>query len=558
MKRIDLRATTLFCCMLGACAPGTIGADPAGPRGAPTRSTPSSPTAITCEPGAIDVGARPMRRLSPFEYVETVRALVGDPGLGAIYDDASPAITERGVRQLREQSEAVLARRAEWTETVFPCDLSGAGEPSCITSFLDGFGARAFRGPLAIDDRTWLEGVYGDARAAGLPFDASMDVLLQVVLAAPRTVYLEERGTAREGLPPGVRQLTDWELASRLSYFLWDAPPDDTLRELASRGALGEPAMLRAQVERMLEDPRAEASIQRFVWEWLQLGGGRLHHALEDAAKDPSLFPGYGPELSSAMRAELEAFVRRIVLEEDASSLSRLFTATTAYVNGPLAELYGVDGPSDPATWQWVELDPAERAGLLTRAAFLTVFASARVPTPIRRGVVVIEEILCNDLGDPPADVNDSPLEGSVEAGVVRSVREEVIVRTDPPLCQTCHATINPIGFTFERYDAIGAWQDVEQTTGADVDSSGALIGSDVDGPMADAVELSRALGASARVRSCFADRFFREALGDAPGEHDECAARAVREQFERSGSIRELIVAITESSSFRYLRVEE
>ncbi len=532
---------------------GDPGAAPgSGPGGGSGPGSLDDPGAL-CNAGIPAVAPRGLRRLTPEQYTNTVRDLLGDPGFAPDVDDTEEIITERGVRQFRTAAELAITRQAQWTRAVFPCDTSGATDDACASEMIDQLGARAFRRPITEEERAWLEGVYSDAEAA-LSFSEAMEVVVEVILASPQMLYLREAGTTGDGLPEGIQQLDDYELASRLSYFLWNTMPDDDLFAAAAAGELSTGEGLSTQTQRLLEDPRAEASIQGFFWDWMQLDGGRLHHALEDADKDGTLYPEYGPELRAAMRTELEAFIRKIVVEEG-GSMEALFNNNRAYVNGPLAELYGVEGgPTDADTWQWVELPASQRGGLLTRAAFLTVFSAANVQSPIRRGVFVVEEVLCNELGMPPPNASDVPVEGGTVDGEVRSVRQDVEARTSGDGCTACHSVINPIGFTFEAYDAIGRFQTEEVTTGMPIDSTGQIQGSDVDGPVNDAVELSRALGNSARVRDCLANRWMTKAIGQEPGTLDQCALDAARARFAETGTLRDLIVAIVQSDSFRYV----
>jgi hypothetical protein len=509
-----------------------------------------------CE-GLPSVSARPLRRLSPLQYRNTVRELLGDPEFDPGYDDDAAVPTERGIRQLRSGVEAALERKAAWTQPVFPCDTAGAPDLACAETFIETFGTRAFRRPLTDDDRKWLLGVYQSA-LLDVEFADAMDVVFGTILQAPAFVYIIETGEPVEEAPAELRQLTDHELASRLSYLLWDTMPDAALLEAADAGELRTDDGLRTQVDRMLDDPRTEGKIQHVVSDWLQLDGGELHFSLEETAKDPELFPQYGPALQEAMRIELEAFVHRIIFEED-GSFERLLTDHHAYVNGPLAELYGIVGGPTGDEWAWVELDPQQRGGLLTRAAFLTVYGSAKVHSPIRRGVFVIEEMLCTGLGEPPPNASDIPVEGGeVEDDdgntSVRSVRDDVDVRTQGDDCQACHRLINPVGFSFEHYDAIGGWQDEELISGLPIDATGDLPFSDVQGPLTDALDLSDRLATSTQVRECFADRWMTRALGQPPGPEDECARDWVLERFAETGSIRELLTTIVLSDAFRYM----
>jgi hypothetical protein len=509
---------------------------------------------LGCGGAVPTITARPLRRLTPLQYRNTIRALFGDEAFEPSYDDEEYVTTERGVRQFRDDASQITELEDQWTVDVFGCDTSGGANDACAADFVDAFGRLAFRRPLTDEERGRLLDAY-DAAKAEFGFTDAMDIVLETILQSTPFLYLVEQGVPVDGAPENIRKLTDHEVASRLSYFLWDTMPDAELFAAAETGELGTKAGLRAQAERMLAHPNAQARVQRFVWEWLQLDGGTLHFALEDANKDPVLFPEYGPALQDAMRTELEAFVQEIVLASPDANIEALFTDTRAYVNGPLAQLYGVnDGPMDDATWAWVDLPGGERSGLLTRAAFLTVFAAANVQSPIRRGTLLLEEVLCTELGMPPPDVDDSPPQGGDVDGEARTVREDVEVRTQGAECQACHTLINPAGFPFEHYDAIGRWQSEEVTSGLPIDSSGELKVGDKTGPVADAIELSSALATSTAVRECFADRWLEDAVSAEADALDDCARADIVEAFEQTGDIRGLIVAIVLSDNFRYL----
>ena len=528
---------------------GSEGGDDSGETGEPDE--------VGCGGAAPVIIARPLHRLSPVQYNNTVRALFGDAMFEASYDDEEYVPTERGVRQFRDDARTIIDRKAEWTTEVFGCDTSGAANAQCAEDFVDTFGSRVFRRPLTDAERGRLLDTY-DAANAEFGFSDAMDIVLQAMLQSTPFLYLTEEGTAVEGVPNNIRQLTDHEVASRLSYFLWDTMPDDELFAAANAGELTTREGLRAQAERLINSPQAEAKIQRFVWEWLQLDGGTLHHALEESDKDPVLFPEYSPALQDAMRTELEAFVQEVVLDSDDASIETLFTSTRAYVNGPMATLYGVGGgPMDDETWTWVDLADGERAGLLTRAAFLTVFSALNVQSPIRRGTYVVEELLCTELGTPPPNVDDSPPQGGDVDGETLTVREDVEARTQGVECQGCHAVINPAGFLFEHYDAIGRWQANEVTSGLPIDSSGELVVSDAEGDFADAVQMSAALSTSTKVRECFADRWLVDATGAAVDDLDECGQEDILTTFLETGDIRELIVSIVVSDNFRYLNTQ-
>jgi hypothetical protein len=333
--------------------------------------------------------------------------------------------------------------------------------------------------------------------------------------------------------------------------------PDDALLAAAESGELDEAESLSAHAKRLLDDPRAEHAVQRFMSEWLQLDGGVLHNALEEVEKDPTLYPEFNPSLRADMRTETEAFVKRAFFEEN-GSLEDLLSANYAYVNGPLAALYGVEGPVDADTWEWVQLDPAQRGGILTRSAFLTVLSTKNVTSPIRRGVWVIEEMLCSELGTPPPNANDVSVDGGIVDGEARTVRQDVTARTMTGECANCHGIINPVGFAFENYSAIGRWQTEEVTSGLPIDSSGAIATTgDVDGPVNGAVELSSKLASSAKVRTCFAERWYKQAIGEELGDLDTCSLDDIEASFVEGGSMHDLVLSIIASDAFRYINVE-
>ncbi|HHH10986.1 MAG TPA: DUF1592 domain-containing protein, partial [Sorangium sp.] len=466
-------------------------------------------------------------------------------------------ITERAVRQFRDAAELALSRRQHWTEPVFPCDSTGDFNDPCVDTFIDTFVRRAFRRPVSSAERDWLLAIYA-ATKGQMTFDESLGVLLQVVLQAPAFLYMYEAGDADEVHID--RKLNDYELATRLSFFLWNTTPDDALLDAAARGELSGDK-LSQHAARLLDDPRAEKTILRFMSQWLQLDGGRLHHPLEQTEKDPDLYPEFDAALVAAMRTETEAFIKRIYSEHD-GSFEALFTNNEAYVNGPLAALYGVEGPADPNTFKWVTLDATQRSGLLTRAAFQTVLSTRTVQAPIRRGVWVLEEALCNQLGEPPPNASDVPVVGgSVDTGngtEVRSVRQDVQARTTEGICANCHGLINPVGFSFEHYDALGRWQTNEATSKQPINASGELKASDVDAPVNGAVELSALLAQSEKVKRCFAKHWFGDVFGNVTVAIDKCSVETVGERFRATGSMRELMLAIIESNAFRYLNVEE
>jgi len=496
-------------------------------------------------------------RLSPDEYVSTVRDLVGAPGLTLRVTDAEPVLTELGLRELRDAAENTVAARGDWSAEVLPCDTSGAVVPGCVDAFLDGFAARAYRRPLTAGERERLTATFESA-SAELSFGDAMEVLVQVVLLAPQVVYRNEVGVPDASLPAGVNRLTDHEMAARLSYTLWGTTPDEVLLGRAEAHGLSSAEDVRAEARRMLADPRAQQMLGGFVWSWLQLDGGRLHHALEEAVKDETLYPQDSPELRAAMRTEIEQLVSWVMTEEG-GSIETLLTTRRAYLNGPLADLYGVSHGGDADDWRWLELPADERAGLLTRACLLPVFAGPRLSSPLPRAAGGPEGVPCPPLGRPRPHVSDVIVEGGEQLDdsgrpVVRSVRQDVHARTRGAECASCHDTINPVGFSFEHYDALGVFRTTEQITGLPIDSSGALSRSgDADGPVEDAIELSARLARSDATRSCVADRLLTSIYGTSASESlPSCVRESIRGTALETGRLEDIVLAIVSDDAFR------
>ena len=540
--KVARQSIAITCLALAACV-GQIG-DAGDPE--PSAQEFGDP----CSDGQLGIQPLPPRRLNALQYQNTLRDLVGDPEFGATVDDTEGLITERMVRQYRDAAELLVERRAMWSREVFPCDITGSEDLECLHSFIDQFGARAFRRPLREYERVILEDAFHDARSKSLSFEDSMVVVFETMLQAPGLLYLHEQGAPDAS--SAVRLLTEHEVASRLAYFLWDTMPDDALRAAAAEGTLSTVEGLREQTERMLQDPRSDAMVQRFFADWLQLEGGDVHDGLDDAVKDEELFGEFDAELRAAMRLETEALVRRAFFDPDAGGIDSLFTSRQAYVNGPLSEVYGVDGPSDAESYEWVTLDASERAGVLTRAAFLTVFATSKVQSPIKRGAWIYRVGLGKQLGDPPPNVDDTPPVG----GEALTIRQDVEERTGQSEGVGCHAIINPLGFSLGHYDAIGRFRLNELGSGEPIDAQVELHDASFGGPVADVVELSQLLADSDAVRRNIADRWMRVALAGSDLADVVCERESLAEQFVEDGDMHGLVVSLISSNNFRYVAV--
>ena len=519
---------------------------------------------------ALDVASAPIRRMTPDQYVNSVQDLLGDAALELdLDDDGGEVFTRLGAEKLNAAVETIASREASWTTTVFPCDVTGADDDACVDSFIEDFGYRAFRRPLFTEEVSWLKGVYTATRAEQ-SFHDSMMTTLEVMLQAPQFFYFLEEGVDGDAdLPAGVRPLGGFERATRLSYFIADSTPDDELLAAAQRGDLDTAEGVRAQASRLVASPRAKGIFKKFFTGVLELDGNAKHASLEDSMRTPEDFALDSPELRTSMRSELDALVDRIVYE-DKLRMQDLFTTNEAYVDANLAALYGVDAPSGGAGWVTL---PKERAGLLTRAAFLTLYARGDVKSPIRRAAFIVKNLLCYDLGDPPPNANDVTVTGgTVDDGgnaVRRTVRMDVEAKTSAQGCIDCHQIINPTGFTFDNFDALGQYvteehgEDDQGAYDLPIDASGSVPIIDADGSMTGAtpvdgpVAASQALASSPALAHCMAKKWFDLALHRLPADEDASSIAKLEKSFGGTAPLADVVLEAATSDAFLYLRKE-
>ncbi|HSI05730.1 MAG TPA: DUF1592 domain-containing protein [Myxococcota bacterium] len=517
------------------------------------------PEVEQCVAGPLLPSATPLALLSPDQYLRSVRAVLADNAIQAELDPvAGDTLTQIATEKLAAAAEAIVARPSFATLRAGIC--GGRAPTACADDFIASFARRLFRRPASTEELAWLRDRF-DKAATDLGADDALNVVAEIILQAPQTLYLRVDGIPGEG---DLRFLDGYERAGRLAFFLWDGAPDDALLEAAAQG-LGDDEALRAQVDRMLTDPRArEPMVQRFV-DWLELDGSNLHTPLEQTRTNPDKFPADSESLRAAMRIETEALVERALFERD-GSIDWLLNTRDAYVNGELADLYGVAHlAEDPATFVWTELPASERAGLFTRAAFLSLYANPNVQSPIKRGAFLVKRTLCVALGDPPPNVDDRPIEGGASPGVVTSTREAVTNKTKDASCSPCHAFLNPFGYALGTYDALGAFATSETVNASDgtphqfsIDAAVTLPGGEAGLAVNGPVELSDYLANNEEVYQCFAKRWFGSAFARAPSRDEECALRVMGAELASSKRLGDFIVALVRSEAFTQTRVAE
>jgi mono/diheme cytochrome c family protein len=369
--------------------------------------------------------------------------------------------------------EAQAPRDSPSRRLIFVCQpASAADELPCATKILSRLARRAYRRSATDDDVQTLLTFYKRARVNG-NFDQGVRAALERVLVSPDFLFRIEADAP--GAAPGmVFRVSDVELASRLSFALWSSTPDDTLLDLAIRGRLREPAVLEKQVSRMLADARARDSlVQNFFAEWLQTRNVRLLNP------ENTKFPWFDDNLRFAFSNEIDLFLDA-QLKEDRSVVD-LLTSNETFLNEQLARHYGISGIYG-THFRRVTLTDENRFGLPGKAAVLAVTSYATRTAPTIRGKFLLENILAAPVPAPPPNV--PALEASAPEGKVLSVREMLVAHRANPVCASCHARMDPLGFSLENFDAIGQWRTMD--AGKAIDASGVLLdGTKVDGPVA-------------------------------------------------------------------------
>ena len=334
-------------------------------------------------------------------------------------------------------------------------------EEACAGQVVDTLMRRAYRRLVTKRDRDEILEFYRLGRPEG--FEAGIEMALSAILVSPEFLFRVERDPA--GIAPGTPyQISDVELASRLSFFLWSSLPDDELLELATEGTLSQPDVLEQQVRRMLADDRSRTLLTNFVGQWLHLRN------LESATPDMRLFPDFDDNLRQAMRRETELFLEQVIRED--RSVLELLSADYTYLNERLARHYGIRHVY--GSWfRRVPLDEeSRRGGLLRQGSILTVTSYNTRTSPVIRGHWVLENLL--GVPPPPPPPNVPPLEEKTVDGSL-SVRERLMEHRANPPCSGCHSLMDPVGFSLENFDAIGRWRDTE--AGRPIDATGSFPG---------------------------------------------------------------------------------
>ena len=504
-------------------------------------TTEDVPPPAFCPPGPT-----PRRRLTNTQYLNSLRDLF--PGVQLTELELPPDRLVEGFDNIAESQDPepspLYVSAAELTAAVvvaagapvLGCPADGGADPTaCGHAFLSDLAPRAFRRPLDAADLQQRLGAF-DAALAADGFSKALAAAIVGLLADDAFLHLQEPGGAPVDGQPGVLKLDGFAVASRMSYFLWNTTPDAELLAAAGDGGLDDLAGIDAQATRLLADPRARDAIAHLHEQWLF-----LHHLSNSDSEQPF-------NLRLSMREEMRRLLQSVVFD-GGKTLASLLTTPTAFIDDALAEIYEVADPPEPFTA--VELDPERRTGILTRAGWLTIGSRKAAHSPFTRGWRLLDSLFCMQLPPPPPDVVIEPIDVPPDA-TTRELYDTILAE---PACAGCHVAAHRVGYGFEHYAALGAWQDVEN--GKEIDASAEIVaelGSDVPGPFASTAALAEQLAGSRTVHDCTTRKHYMYSLGRGLVEADACGLEALQiEFFAGGGDIQALLRAIVRSDGFRH-----
>lgn len=527
-----------------------------------------------------DPGPTIIRRLTRSEYDRTIRSLLGvdfksaeavgmpEEGVFEGFENTSAALTFSPAQMEKYLSAAdrVLedlysARYNRQRQTVlFARPGKELSEDAAARQILERLARRAYRGPIEDSDVEPLLAIFAKARAQEAEFDDALRYAIKPILVAPRFLFRFEVGEPVDASQPGnveqATRVTDHELAVRLSYFLWSSMPDDELFEVAGRGELRRPEVLRAQTLRMLKDARGRALVDDFAVQWLQL------KKLDQARPQREFFPTFTNDLRRAMRDETLTFFDHLRTED--RSLLELLDADYTYVNADLAKHYQLTLPDNATsrdrraaarTMQRVALRPEDhRGGLLGMGSVLAMTSHTFRTSPTLRGKYILEVMLGTPVPPPPPDAGMLKEDKRDKRKAAATFREQLAQHATQKSCIGCHKKLDPLGFALDNYDPIGGWR--ESTADLPLDVVGELPGGERFNGVAELKQLL--MTRKDEFTRSMASKLLSYALGRELDYYDDCTIDEITERLKREDyRFSELILGVVESYPFQHRRLE-
>jgi len=504
-----------------------------------------------------ELEAQPSRlvRLTQAQYKNTIQDLLGEgvtlpvrlepdsrsAGLIAA-GSAATSVSGRGVEQY-ETAAYDLARQAlgdgQRRARIVPCEPSGLVDDVCAGAFVDSFGSKAWRRPVTAEEREPLVGLARDAANVTQDFYRGLEFSMAAILQSPNFLFRPELGSGSGK----QRELTSFQLASRLSFFLWNTGPDEELYELAKSDDLVKDDVLRAQVDRMLADPRARRGVRQFFIDHYELD------RLDNLTKAPEIFPHISEEVGASAREETLRVLEDIIFD-GSGDFRDAITSRKTFLNRKLAAIYNVQAPAREGFAEFEFTEESLRRGILGHVSFLAVWAHPVATSATLRGMFVQQKLLCRVVPPPPAGVDTSIPEPS---GTSPTLRDRIQEHLEDPNCASCHNITDKIGLAYENFDGIGRYRRTDD--GATLDLSG-----DLDGvPFDNSADLSDLLRNHSRLGECLTRKMVHYATssGEYTGASEDLnrlAASLNKNGYDVLGLVR----AVALSDAFRRVSVEE
>jgi hypothetical protein len=533
-----------------------------GDIGAGNTPSPSNPAPVNPPPVAVGACseatlAKPrVWRLTNLQIKNTLRDAFGAapatvdmlPGLNRLEGYANRAdnlpidglLADQFYKVGEELADDVIKRSAEFVKC--PAGMAGLGSGSCLRDFLSSFGQKLWRRPLTDAEVASLSGLFTKTAEQGGAPEIGLKSVVQAMFMSPSFLYRSELGHTQQS--GEVTYLTDHELASALSYTLWDTAPDATLLDLAKQGKLRDKKVLAEQAMRLLGNvDRASPSLYNFMQQWLYTEN------LLEKDKDPDIFSVYNREVAADLAEEARLYLNSVVFDAGGDrSFKTLFTGSYGFVNARTAPLYGLPNVSDTKLTK-TELNREERRGLLTLASFMAAHADPDGTALVDRGRYFREEILCSPV-PPPPDGAAPPLDPKFATADMTG-REKFVQHSENVQCAVCHQLFDGLGFAMESYDAIGRFRVTDK--GKPLDPSGSVpLPGGTTIQFANFVDLIDQLAKTKDLYSCFSSQYLTYATGRKLSEVKECERELVAGEFERTGyKLDSLILSVINTPSF-------
>jgi hypothetical protein len=506
------------------------------------------PPIVIDEPQACpDIPGPPLRLLTRFEYNNSVRDLLGDssgpardfprePLANGLDNDATlNQVGDENVLRYLEASESLAKVAVANTALAMPICTAAP----CAEKFISEFGQRLFRRPLTTDESLGMQPLFS-AALAKQDAQGAMETTLAALLQSPQFVYRDEWGTSAIGT--SALRLSGHQIASKLSYFVFGTTPDAVLQQAATQGELNTAAGVAQTANKMVNDARGMDGLARFLSQWLYLDG------VQNTEKDIYTFTDFSRELAKSWRTSLEMFVSNSLVETH--SLKGLLTSPALFVDSKMTG-YGAEVVfANNTEFRQTVQAPGRATGILGQPGFLAFKSLHNGSSPIRRGIFVLDKLLCEPPPPPPADVPivPPPLSKSL------TTRERFDNHRKDPTCASCHNVIDPVGFAFEHYDGMGRWRATEN--GQPINAQGGIVTANDESliGMGDGLEpMIEKLVQSRQVHDCVAREVYRYAVGRPLLHEDECWLKEITDNFMKSGGdFKTLIVSIASSPSFQ------